>query len=132
MIQALKTLVVKIVNLVIKIAKTVWSPEFAFIVIIGVAALAGMVAVVVEGEKAKELPSVEKRAEEALVIAQNNQARVGKLENKIEEQRVILDRQPIIIERQVNAAQKPFNSSDLRARAQRLRNEQRAADRNRQ
>ena len=128
MIQALKA---KTIALWTKIRKTVWSAEFAFVSIITLAALAGIIAVVVETEKAKALPEVEDRAQQAVIIARDNSGRIAKIEDKLAEQQTIIEQQPRIIERKINEIQNPFRSGDLRSRARKLRDDQRAAEQNR-
>ena len=129
MIQALKT---KIKAMGTKLRRVFITAEFAFISIITVAAFAGMVAIVVESEKAKALPMVEDHLRQADVIVKENTGRLDELEDKIEEQQTIIEQQPRIIERKINENQNPLRSGDLRDRARKLRDDQRTAEQNRQ
>jgi uncharacterized coiled-coil protein SlyX len=112
-------------DIAIHIFKAIWSVPFGFFLTVLMIAAWAILSIGKTADEAKKLPTVEERAAIALETAKKNDQRISGLEEKLDEQGRVIEAlpSPVTIIRGTNA--KPFSDPALRARAERLRREQR-------
>jgi hypothetical protein len=112
-------------DIAIHIFKAIWSVPFGFFLAVLLIAAWAILSIGQTENEAKNLPTVEEQAAIALQETQRNDKRISGLEEKLGEQGRVIDAlpAPVTIIRGTNA--KPFSDPALRARAERLRREQR-------